>query len=411
MEPNLPATVYNLTILFRNPFGETTPAFHTTIRFEEVFQIWVSPDFSSEVSPGDQFQLYFTLYWTNDPYYVNLREGTIGDLELEATSPSLNLNSTPISLTTLTVGTYSLPGYGLSFTVPEDTPIGVYPIFIHKSKTEEHVTTVEIKVHVSPNQQRFKWILPTFIAAFIAIFFMFIYIGFAQWRLGRPERITQRHAAHETQRTEHLSETIRTINRALRQKFKDPILFGWPRKREKFLAYLQSEETQPDVHAYLELEKRHETLQETFQNRLQEMQKPTRDLIRMKIMLRSNEELHPLRVFHKDPLRFIERYGIQALQHLADAIRRFITNLPTNEQMVFQLDQHLYTSQAVKELISLVEEIDQLHQDMELLKSSEECMVQITRYLEQRTLVIDILRLQEARQQAIRELNQITHSN
>ena len=407
VEPNLPTTVYNLTILFRNPFGETTPAFHTTIRFEEVFHLWVSPDFSSEVSPGDQFQLYFTLYWTDDPDYINLREGTIGDLELEATSPSLNISSILISFTTLTVGTHSLPGYGLSFTIPKDTPKGVYHIFIYKSRTGEYVTTVEAKIHIFPFQQHFKWILLIFVATLIAISLVFVYVGFAQWRFGRPERIAQRFATQETQKTEHLSEIVRSIDRELQQKFKDPIMYGWPRKREKLLARLQSEEAQSDIRAYLELEKRHETLRGTFQHRLREIQKLTRDLIELKMLARDNEELHTLRVFHGDPLLFVERYGIQALQHLAEAIQQFITGLPTEDQTTFQPVLHLFTDQAVKELRRLVEELDQLHQDIELLKTSEECEEQITRYLERRTIVTDILRLQEARQQSIRELNQL----
>lgn len=409
IDPNFPAATYNLTIWFDNPFGETILAYQILVRFESKFQLWVPPDFSFKLKPGDNVQLDFAIYWTDDLNTINLRGGAIAGLDLEATSPLLEWNPTPISRTTLTLGTHSLPGYGLHFIVPEDISESLYQIFIQKSQTKEQVGTIEVRVTLPPVQQQYQWIGLTFIGVVVGIGLLFTYMGIQQWRWGRPKREARRQAAYEDYLIEEWKNKLSMVDLKLREAFKDPLLEGWPRKSEALRKRLQRLETHPVISGYVELERTRETLLETFQQRLEDMKEALEVLLTSKTITRKISRTHQkqLRAFQKTPTDVVEQEGFYALSALVTGVQQVVREHPPEAQTPVMQPLQLFTEHALNDLITMDERIKILQWNMKILKTSEECEEEIARYLKLKELVTQILFLQEDHKEYNQELSKL----
>lgn len=408
VDPNLPATLYNVTIFFENPFGETVEAYRTTLRLESTFQLWIAVDFTPEVTPGEMIRLIFTLYWTDNPGESLSPVRAIGGVGLEATSTIPNTTRIPISFTNLAVGGYTLPGYGLFFPVPNDTAAGTYQLFLIKSATGELVATIEVQVRPPAFRQRYTWFVPAFVVILAGIAVLFSYVGLAQWRLGRQARVAQQQLTQEVQATTILKNQIRKIDLELQAVFKDPLLQGWPRKTDTIQQYLHALAERPGIKEYVELEKKRDALLETRYQRLREMQEPTLAILDLKEIPggMSNKFIQSIRTFHVNPLRFVETKGIQALQSLATIIRRLVESHQAAEQPSFTHVRQLFSEQAMEELKQLDNEIHWFQDKMDVLKASEEIENQIKYYLEARNTATHVLQLQNKRQRLVRQLNE-----
>lgn len=407
IDPNLPEVAYNLTIWFENPFGETIPAYQTTVRVESQFQLWVPPDFSRQLKPGEHVQLDFALYWTDDPNKINLRGGAIAGLNLEATSALFERKPTPISLTTLILGSHTMPGYGLHFIVPEDVSEGSYQIFIQKSQTGELVETVEVQVTLPPVQQPYRWIGLTFIGVVVGLGLLFIYMGVQQWRWERPEREARRQEAYEEYMIEEWKDKLRIVDHKIQNIFKDPLLEGWPRNPDALQKRLQRFETHPIIRGYVGLERERQNLRETIHQRLEAMKEAMKVLLTEKRLSRKISQTHrkQLRAFQKNPTEFIEQEGLHKYSSLVTVVQQIMMEHPPEEQEQTPCTQalQLFTGHALNELITMEDGIKKLQRDMDILRTSEECEAEIARYLELKQLITKILQLHEERKRYSQE--------
>lgn len=408
VDPNLPATLYNVTIIFENPFGETVEAYWTTLRLESTLQLWIAVDLTPEVTPGEMIRLTFALYWTDNPGESLSPTRAIGGVGLEATSTIPNTTRTLISFTNLTVGGYTLPGYGLFFPVPKDTAAGTYQLFLIKSATGELVATIEVQVQPPSFRQRYTWFVPAFVVILAGIVVLFSYVGLAQWRLGRQARTAQQQLTQEVQATTTLKNQIREIDLELQAAFKDPLLQGWPRKADTIQEQLQALTKSPGVKEYVELEKKRDALIETLNQRLREMQEPMHAILDLKEIpvTISKGVLQALRTFQENHLRFVETKGIQALQSIATIIHRLVESPPVAEQAPFKQGRKLFAEQAMEELMKLENEIHWFQDKMSVLKASEESGDIIEHYLRTQKAITHVLQLHKKRHRLIRQLNE-----